>query len=43
MGKSKYSEEFREQAVELVVSRGHTPKQVGQELGITDKTVRDWV
>ena len=43
MGKSKYSEEFRAKAVELVLSKGHTPQQVGQELGITDKTVRDWV
>ena len=43
MGKAKYSEELRAKAVELVISKGHTPQQVAQELGITSKTVRDWV
>lgn len=43
MGTTKYSEEFKAQAVALVTEKGRTPKQVAQELGITDKSVRDWV
>ena len=43
MGKSKYTEEFRAKAVALVIEKGRTAQQVGQELGVTDKTVRDWV
>lgn len=43
MGVSKYSEEFRASAVQLVLEKGKTPKQVAQELGITDKSIKEWV
>lgn len=40
MGVSKYSEEFKAQAVAMVVEKKHTPQQVGADLGATDKTIR---
>jgi len=43
MGVSKYNEEFRETAVQLVVEKGRTVQQVSQELGVCAKTLRDWV
>lgn len=43
MGTPRYSDEFRAQAVALVLEKGRTPKQVGTELGVHEKSVRDWV
>jgi len=43
MGTSKYSEEFKSQAVALVTEKGRKPKQVAQELGVTERSIRDWL
>jgi transposase len=43
MGVSKYSEEFRRSAVALVVEKGKSVKKVGEELGVHEQTVKDWV
>ena len=40
---SKYSPEFREQAVELVKSTGKTVAQVARDLSINDTTLGNWV
>ncbi len=40
---SKYSPEFREQAVELVKATGKTIAQVARELSINDTTLGNWV
>ena len=41
---SKYSEEFRRDAVELVRSSPHrTLREVGRELGVNHETLRNWV
>ena len=43
MGVSKYSEEFRKSAVELVNEKGKNAKQVGAELGIDEKRIQHWL
>ena len=43
MSTMRYNEEFRAAAVALVLEKGRTPKQVGQELGVHEKSIRDWV
>jgi transposase len=43
MGVSKYPEEFRAQAVALVIEKGRKPKQVAAELGVHERSVKDWV
>ena len=40
---SKYSREFREQAVELVRATGRTNAEVARDLGINDTTLGNWV
>jgi transposase len=40
---SKYSPEFREEAVELVRSTGKTIAQVARDLSINDTTLGNWV
>jgi transposase len=40
---SKYSEDFRRDAVELVRSAGRTIRDVGRELGVNHETLRGWV
>ena len=41
---SKYPEEFRRDAVELVRSSRHrTIREVGRELGVNHETLRNWV
>jgi transposase len=40
---SKYSEDFRRDAVELVRSTGRTLRDVGRELGVNHETLRGWV
>lgn len=40
---SKYSEDFRRDAVELVRSSGRTLRDVGRELGVNHETLRGWV
>lgn len=43
MGVSKYSEEFRASAVQLVLEKGRKPRQVAAELGISERSVKDWL
>lgn len=43
MGTARYTEGFRQAAVKMVTEKGMTPKEVANELGITDKSVRDWL
>lgn len=38
----RYSDEFKAQAVRLVVSEGYTFKAACQALGICDQTLRSW-
>ncbi|GLW36064.1 transposase [Actinoplanes regularis] len=40
---SKYSEEFRRDAVDLVRSSGRTIRDVGRELGVNHETLRNWI
>lgn len=40
---SKYPEQFRHDAVELVRSSGRTLRDVGRELGVNHETLRNWV
>lgn len=40
---SKYPEQFRQDAVELVRSSGRTLREVGRELGVNHETLRNWV
>jgi transposase len=40
---SKYPEEFRRDAVELVLASQRTLREVGRELGINHETLRNWV
>jgi transposase len=40
---SKYSEDFRRDAVGLVRSSGRTIRDVGRELGVNHETLRNWV
>jgi len=43
LGTSKYSAEFRSDAVELVRSSGRPIAQVARELGVNHETLRHWV
>ena len=43
MGVSKYPDEFRAQAVALVIEKGRRPKQVATEPGVHERSVKDWV
>ncbi len=38
-----YPPEFRAEAVRLVKSSGETIRQVAEDLGISDQTLRNWV
>ena len=40
---SKYPEQFRRDAVELVHSSGRSLREVGKELGVNHETLRNWV
>ena len=43
MGAARYNEEFRGHAAALVLEKGRTARQVGEELGVSTKSIRDWV
>jgi len=43
MGVSKYPDEFRAKAVAMVIEKGSRPSQVAAELGIHERSVKDWV
>ncbi|MGV9367293.1 transposase [Amycolatopsis sp. NPDC003731] len=42
-GRSKYPEQFRRDAVELVNSSDRPLRQVARELGVNHETLRSWV
>jgi transposase len=42
-GKSKYSEQFRKDAVALAASSDHPLRQVARELGVNHEPLRVWV
>ena len=39
----QYPEEFKEEAVRLVLEQGYTTRQAGKQLGIPHKTLANWV
>jgi len=41
-GSKKYSEEFKRQAVELVIYSGKSQSQIGRELGGSDYSLVQW-
>lgn len=43
MGVSRYGEEFRKSAVQLVVEKGRPVQQVASELGVHVKTLQYWL
>jgi len=43
MAKSKFPEEFKEEAVKQVIERGYTPSDVAKRLGISVQSLYKWV
>ncbi len=43
MGNNKYTDEFRRETADYVISTGRPITEVAKELGLNDKTVNDWV
>jgi transposase len=40
---ARYLEEYKRDAVDLVLSSGRTPTDVAREVGISSESVRGWV
>ena len=43
MGNNKYTDEFRRETADYVISTGRPITEVAKELGLNDKTVNDWM
>ena len=43
MGNNKYTDEFRRETADYVISTGRPITEVAKELGLNDKTVNGWV
>jgi len=43
MSGKRYTAEFKSEAVKQVIERGHSAKNVAQRLGVSSKSVYDWV
>lgn len=43
MAKSKFPDEFKEEAVKQVIERGYTPSDVAKRLGISVQSLYKWV
>jgi transposase len=43
MGAKRYSQEFKDEAVKLVLESGTAVRQAARELGISEFTLRDWI
>ena len=41
-GRSRYSSEFKQEAVRLVTEQGMTPTRVARDLGVDPDTIRRW-
>lgn len=41
--KPPYPPEFREEAVRLVRSSGRSPREIANDLGVSEQTLRNWV
>ncbi len=41
--KSKFSKEFRQEAVKLVTAQGYTQTEAAQSLGVSSKNISRWV
>ena len=41
--RSKYPEEFRQRAAQLVLDSRHSVREVAGELGVNHETLRNWV
>jgi transposase len=39
----QYTEEFKKEAMKLVLEQGYTARQAGKQLGIPHKTLANWV
>jgi transposase len=39
---NRYSKEFKQEAVRLLLTSGKNAKQLGQELGVTGQSLADW-
>jgi len=43
MSGKRYPEEFKIEAVKQVTERGYKVREVAQRLGVTDKSLHDWI
>ena len=43
MGARRYSQEFKDEAVKLVLENGTAVRQAARELGISEFTLRGWI
>ncbi len=43
MARRRFTKEFKISAVEMVTRKGYTVHMAAKELGIDDKSLRDWV
>ena len=43
MGNSKYSQEFRDESVELVLNSEKSAISIAKDLGINEKTLYNWI
>lgn len=42
-GRTRYTETFRTTAIRRIVEQGHSVKDVSEDLGVTQKTLYDWL
>lgn len=43
MANRRYSEQFKRDAVRLVIEEGYSRKKAGQAVGVHSKTIEDWI
>ena len=42
-GRTRYTETFKTTAINRIVDQGHSVKDVSEDLGVTQKTLYDWL
>ena len=42
-GRIRYTEEFKREAAAQVVSQGHSVRSVAERLGVSTKSIYDWI